>query len=152
MSVTVGYFFNARKPLHEFAADVNGVLGCSLAPYEGDVTDFYCRFFAMEFSLNHHDLVADRDLNFNDFNCCLEVRIPSPDNDLLAIATETMVAVAYVLFARLDIHKGLLVRDVQSLIARYELRHNEFNEPLWHDSVSAKFVEFPEHWRDILLR
>jgi hypothetical protein len=152
MSVTVDYFFNATKPLHHFAEDVNGILGCKLAPCEGDVTDFFCRFLSMEFSLYHHELVNDCNLNFEDYCFCIGVRIPSPDNDLLAIATEAMVAVAYLLHVRLEIHDGLLVRDVQTLLAKYDLRRNEFNETLWHDSVSAKFVEFPEHLCEISSR
>lgn len=118
MSVTFDYFFNANKPLRELAAELNGFLGCSLAPYEGDVAEFYCRFLSMEFTLDHHDLENDRDLNFKDFTYCLGVRIPSPDNDLLAIATQTMVSVAYVLHIRLSIHKGMLVREVQTPIAK----------------------------------
>lgn len=152
MSVNIGYYFNADRPLHDFALEVNRVLGCSLAPYEDDYTEFYCRFLAMEFTLGHNDLETDRDLNFGDYGYFLDVRIPSPDNDLLGIATETMVAVAYVLHARLDIHEGLLVWDVQRALAKYELRWNERNEKQWYDLVSDKFVAFPEHWSDVSCR
>jgi len=152
MSVTIGYYFNTDQPLRDFAETVNGVLGCSLAPYEGDYTDFYCRFLAMEFSLGHNDLESDRDLNFDDFGCFIDARIPSPDNELLTIATQTIMSVAYVLHARLNIHVGMLVRDVQAVLAKYELRDNEFNEQEWYDSVSGKFVRDHTHWLDVLGR
>lgn len=153
MSVNVGYYFNNTiQPLHEFANEVNSALGCSLAPYEGDYTDFYCRFFAMEFTLGHNELETDRELNFNDYRYFLDLRIPAPDIDLLDIAVQTMVAVAYVLHARLGIHDGLLVWDVQSALAKYSLRHDERNAETWYDSVSGKAVTFPEHLDDILRR
>lgn len=150
MSVTIGYYFNTNQPLHEFAKAANGALGCSLTPYEDDYTDFYCRFLAMEFSLGHNNLQSDRDLNFDDYGYFLDVRIPSPDNELLTIATQTMMSVAYVLHVRLHIHVGMLIWDTQTVLARYDLRRNENNETEWYDSVSNKFVRDHTHWLDVL--
>lgn len=152
MSFTVGYYFNTDQPLRDFAARVNGLLGCSLSPYEGNDTDFFCRFLAMEFTLGHNELVSDRDLNFDDYGYCLDVRIPSPDNDLLAIAIPTMMGVAYVLHARLGIHDGLLVWDAQRAIAKYGMRRNEQNDELWYDSVTERAVTYPDHWSHVLNR
>ena len=152
MSVRIGYYFNTNQPLHNFAETVNGVLGCSLAPHDGDHTDFYCRFLAMEFSLGHNYLNSNRDLNTHDFGYILEARIPSSDNELLTIATQTMMSVAYVLHVRLNIHFGTLVWDAQTVLAKYELRDCEFNEPEWYDSVSGKFVRDHTHWLDVLER
>jgi len=91
MSVTIGYYFNTDQPLHEFAEAVNGVLGCSLTPYEDNYTGFYCRFLAMDFSLGHSNLETDRDLNFDNLGYFIDARIPSPDNELLTIAPKTMM-------------------------------------------------------------
>lgn len=152
MSVTVGYYFNTTQPLHEFADIVNGVLGCKLAPYEGNYTDFFCRFLAMEFTLGHNELESDRDLNFDEYGYFIDVRIPSPDSDLLAIATQTMMSVAYVLHVRFSINNGLLVWDIQAALAKYALRRNEHNEELWYDSISSKYVTYPQHMVDVLGR
>jgi hypothetical protein len=152
MSVCIGYYFNIRQPLHECAATLNRIIGCSFAPYEGDYTDFFCRFLGMEFTLVHNSLVSDRDLNFDDYAYFVDLRLPSPDQDLLVIATQTMTSVAYLLHVRADIHAGLLVWDVQKALAKYELRRNALYENQWFDAIANEFVMFPQHWLAVVSR
>lgn len=152
MSVAIGYYFNTNQPLQELAETLNGVIGCSLAPYEADCTDYFCRLFSMEFALGHNELESDRDLNFDDYGYSLDVCIPVPDHDLLTIAIPTMMSVAYVLHSRLGIHDGLLVWDVQRAIAKYAMRHGEQSEELWYDTVTERAVTYPDHWSHVLSR
>ena len=152
MSVVIGYYFNSVQPLPQLAEKTSDLLGCSLVPYEGDRTDFFCRFLAMEFSLSRNVLENDRDLNFEDFDYSLDVRIPSPDNDLRPVAVQTMMSIAYVLQTRMKINKGILVWDAQSILARYELSQDEQNNDVWYDSVSGRSFDDPEHWLSIASR
>src|SRR5262249_26382886 len=147
VSVTVEYLFNAEAALPDLAAEVNRALGCSLASYEGDVADQYCRFCGLEFTLHtDHGLVRDGELNFDDYRYILNTRTPIPDGDLRPVQVEVMVIAAYVLHRRLGISQGMLTFDVQLLLARYEV------DGEWIDTVSGKPVRFPEHLVDVKAR
>ena len=121
MSICVDYFFNHPSELTALAKDINGWVGCSLAPYEGDPEDLFCRFFAMELSLSKHSFENDRDLSFEDFSYRLGIRSPIPEADLRAMQIPAVAFIAYALFRRMGI-VGMLVYDAQSLLARYAAR------------------------------
>lgn len=148
MSVTVGYFFNSDTSLAQLARDVNRVLGCSFAPYDGEDEDLYCRHYAMEFSLwTPSGFQNDRDLNFEDYRYELELRTPAPDGDLRPIQISVMALAAFALHMRLGIHTGILVCEEQVLLARYDLLGDD-----WRDLVSGKRVQFPDHLVDVYSR
>jgi hypothetical protein len=148
MSFTVEYFFNSDDDLKVVAPAINRVLGCSLARYEGDPEDLYCRFCSMELTLRvDHGLVNDREMNFQDYRVVLDAQTPVPDSDLRPVQVEVMVLAAFLLHRRLAIHSGMLTFDVQRLLARYELVGDR-----WFDQVSGKPVRIPEHLLDVRTR
>jgi hypothetical protein len=148
VSVTVEYLFNTSATFSDLTPAVNRVLGCSLAPYEGDPADQYCRFCGMEFTLRtDHGLERDGELNFDDYQYILDTRTPVPDSDLRPIQVEVMVVAAYVLYRRLGIAQGMLTFDVQRLLARYTVV-----DGAWTDQISGTAVRFPEHLRDVMSR
>jgi len=143
MSICVDYFFNHPSELTALARDINGWVGCSLVPYDGNPEDFFCRFFAMELSLSKHSFENDGDLNFEDFSYRLGIRSPVPDADLRTMQIPTVALIAYALFRRMGI-VGMVVYDVQSLFARYEA-HVEGGLDELFDLVSNTVVRFPDH-------
>jgi hypothetical protein len=44
MSICVDYFFNHGYELSALAKEINGWIGCSLSPYEGNREDLFSRF------------------------------------------------------------------------------------------------------------
>lgn len=152
MSVTIDYFFNHSDDLPELTRNINGWLGCSLASYKGDSEDLFCRFLAMEFSLSTHDLENDRELDFENYKYELGFRVPAPDGDLRILQLPAIALVAHTLYCRMKI-TGMLVYDVQTLLARYEERlEAEDNTPEIYDVVSGEFVSFPKHFETLQRR
>jgi hypothetical protein len=80
----------------------------------------------------------------------LNIRTPMPDADLRRIQVPTMVLIAYALYYRLSL-KGMLVYEMQHLLARYEdridLRLSGTEEMF--DGVSGEFVIFPRHLENL---
>jgi hypothetical protein len=147
VSVTIGYFFNHPKNLAELAEDINGWLGCSLSPYEGNPNDLYDRFLCMEFSLFEvSGYENDRELDFENYRYELNFRRPTGDSDLEPILLPVMLMVVFGLHRRLGI-EGMLAYDVQILLARYEERNvSGYKHPYLFDLVSnTLFTDFREH-------
>jgi hypothetical protein len=146
MSIHVDYFFNHEDDLAAVARKANTWIGCSLAPYEGRANDLFCRFLGMELSLSTHTFENDRDLDFENYTYCLSSRTPIPDWDLRITQVPAMAFIAYALYFRMNL-KGMLVYDVQHLLARYEDRldlKGSGTETMF-DAVSGEFVLFPRH-------
>ena len=143
MSVCVDYFFNHPSKLSSLAEQINGWIGCSLSPYEDNPEDLFSRFLGMELTLSKHALENDRELNFEDFDYRIGIRSPIPDGDLRSMQVPAMALIAYTLFRRMSI-AGMLVYDVQTLLARYELRVENGLDELF-DLVSNRIVRFPDH-------
>lgn len=142
MSTSFTYFFNNPKIFSILADDINNTLGCHLAPYEQDKSALFCRFLSMELSFGDNEgYVNDRELDYQNYKYNIEIRIPEPDNDLLCIALQTVASIAYALYARLDISQGMLVYDMQTLLAKYE-KNNNGN---WINMMNGETIEFPEH-------
>lgn len=149
MSITIDYYFNHSEDLPELAKNLNAWLGCNLSPYDGDSEDLFCRFLAMEFTLCKHDLGNDGELDFDSYIYQLGFRTPVPDGDLRIIQLPSIALSAYSLYRRMNI-TGMLVYNVQILLARYEERLKaESNAPDIYDSVSAQFVSFPGHFETL---
>ena len=146
MSTNVTYFFKYPKSIELAVNDINNVVGCNLTPYEGEDKDLFCMFLSMELSFEeNNDYINDRELKYEKYNYNLDIRIPSPDNDLLCVTLQTIATIAYVLYTRLSITQGMLVYDMQTLLALYE----ENNANNWVNKVNGNVVEFPEHIHDI---
>lgn len=149
MSVTIDYFFNYSDDLSEFVKNINACLGCSLARYGDDSEDLFCRFFGMEFSLWKHELENDRELDFENYKYEIGFRVAAPDADLRVLQLPAIILIIYTLFYRMKI-TGMLVYDVQKLIAKYEKRFNEESNSFEiYDTVSAEFISFPNHFEII---
>jgi hypothetical protein len=151
MSICVDYFFNHEDELPALTRKINGWLGCCLAPYEGNPQDLFSRFLGMELNLGRHSLENDRDLNFADYTYCLGIRTPIPDADLRRMQIPATVLIAQALFIQIAL-KGMLVYDVQHLLARYEGRldvKGSGTEEMF-DVVSGEFVALPRHL-DVLI-
>ncbi len=145
MSITTNYFFNDSDDLIELTPKINSWLGCFLEPYEASSEDLFCRFLAMEFSLSIHNLENDGELDFENYKYEIGFRVPAPDGDLRISQLPAIALVAYVLYRRMKI-TGMLVYDVQSLLARYEERlEPESYVTEIYDTVSKEFVSFPKH-------
>ena len=145
MSITVDYYFNWSGTLDELSTEVRTWIGADLQPYEGDPGVLYCRLLGMEFTLGEHHLTNDADLNFEDFRFEIGIRTPWPDADFRPIQLFTMASLVYALYRRLAITDGILVFDVQVLLARYEQRSLSAGERGLYDTVSGEFVSFPHH-------
>jgi len=149
MSINVGYFFNSDKPFGDLTKEINGWLGCSLAPYEADEKDLFCIFLGMELSFGIHDFENDLDLNFEDYKYEIDVRTPAGNAFLRDIQISAVAFIAKVLYEKMKI-TGMMVYDLQQLLARYEERVDPQNQ--WKalfDLVSNKFVNFPQHSFDL---
>ncbi len=122
MSESISYFFNHEGSLAEVTSIVNTQLGCSLSPYEGDETDMFAWFLAVELSLcADHGLENDREMNFENYRYQLRIRTALPNALARPIQFPTMVAIIYALYLRLRI-TGMLVDNVDRVLARYEER------------------------------
>ncbi|HXG63604.1 MAG TPA: hypothetical protein VNO70_00765 [Blastocatellia bacterium] len=152
MSITIDYFFNDDRSLPELAEEINDWLGCQLSPYQNDPNDFFCRLFGMEFALSEHRLENDGELDFQNYRYELGIRTPLPDADFRPFQLPVMALVAYALYSRLRI-TGILVFDVQLLLARYKERLNPgTNTVHLFDEVSNEFVSYPKHISDLVRR
>lgn len=152
MSITVNYFFNYAKPLAELVEELRTGIGCDLRPNEGDPDNLRCRLLGMEFSLGTHRLSRDGDLDFESFRYKADIRTPLPDADFRPHQITTMTSLAHAMYRRLRV-TGLLVFDVQRLLARYhEQADPTTGEAVLYDVVSAEPVRFPQHWTALLSR
>jgi hypothetical protein len=148
MSCTINYFFNYPQDLAQTAKDINECLGCSLAPYLGNTDDWFDIFLSMEFSFGKvGGFKNDGELDFENFRYGIDFRTAAGAADARPIQLPAIAAVVYALYYQLGI-TGILVFDVQILIARYEER----DIPDWgkglYDVVSDNpFVGFGAHLR-----
>ena len=146
MSITVDYFFNHQDELSSVARKISEWLGCYLAPYDGRHDDLFCRFLGMELTLSKHTFENDGELDFENYTFRLSTRTPIPDWDLRIGQVPAMVLIANTLYRRMNL-KGMLVYDMQHLLARYEdhLDLKGSGTETMFDTVSGECVMFPEH-------
>lgn len=150
MSITIDFCFADSRPLSQLAEEINGWIGCRLAPYQGDHQSYFCRLLGMEFSLTKHDLQNDGELDFENHSFYLGIRTAIPDAGFRPLQLPTMAFVAYALYQRIGL-TGILAFDVQVLLARYTERIDpKTNEPSLFDEVSNDFVRFPKHINDLM--
>jgi hypothetical protein len=119
MSVDLDYHFNSPLALPALAEQINGALGSALASPPGYPNSYFARFMNMDFSLLVVDgLADDRDLDFTSFRYSCGFRT-NASSRMRRIQLPTLLAVIQVLQWRADLG-GILVYDVQALLARYE--------------------------------
>jgi hypothetical protein len=140
MSVNIDYFFNFDGSLLELGNLLDGVLGCCFEPYEGDPSDLFCRLLSLETSLSEHAFDDDRELNFSAYRYQFGTRTAAGVADLREIQLGLMTFLPFVLYRRASISGGMLVYDIQQLLARYEVRDGRF-----YDTVTGQPVNFPAH-------
>ena len=146
MSVCVDYFFNHQSELSSLVEQINVWIGCSLSPYKAN--QLFSRFLGMELTLSKQTFENDRELNFEDFTYRIGIRSPIPEADLRPMQVPAMAFMAYALFRRMG-SAGMLVYDVQTLLARYEVRAEDGFDELF-DLVSNRVVSFPDHVQRLL--
>ncbi|MCG3134330.1 MAG: hypothetical protein HMLKMBBP_01635 [Planctomycetes bacterium] len=127
---------------------VSATLGVDLQPYEGDAEDLFARFLGLELSLHACDLERDRGIDFSRYQFILSTRTPWGDADLRAYQLEATALAAYTLLVRGTPREGILVHEVQRLLARYTVSP----EGQVRDSVSGAAVSFPRHLQDLRAR
>lgn len=147
MSCTINYFFNYPQDLAQTAEDINECLGCSLAPYLGNTDDWFDIFLSMEFSFGEHRLGNNGELDYENFRYGIDFRTSAGASAARPIQLPAIAAVVYALYRELGI-TGILVFDVQILIARYEEREIQDRGKGLYDVVSDNpFVGFGAHLR-----
>jgi len=150
MSICVDYFFNHEDELAALSRKIGGWLGCFLTPYDGNLQDLFSRFLGMELDLGVHSFENDREINFEDYTYRVGIRTPIADGDLRIMQIPAIVLTARTLFYRMNI-KGMLVYDMQHLLAHYEERldlKGSGREEMF-DSVSGEFVILPRHLNNL---
>ena len=149
MSVNVSYFFNSDQNLKDLTKEINGWIGSNLLPYEGNEEDLFCNFLGMELSFGTHELDNDRELDFENYIYQIDIRIPWGNAALRDIQTATVAFIAKVLYRRMKI-TGMLVYDVQIILAKYEEKYNmQLQGNDFFDTISNRFVKFPQHLIDL---
>lgn len=149
MSVTIDYFFNSDKKPEDLKTEINTHLGCNLHIVEDERDYFYTRFMNLDFSFGTHTLVNDGKVDFENYRYQLGVKTWASDGYISEIRSGLMAMVVFILYHRLGIKKGMLVYDVQQLMALYEERIVENNFSYLFDTVSQEFIGFPEHIVDL---
>lgn len=154
MTTVINFFFNYSKPLDVLAADINENLACNLEPYEGNSKDYFTNLLGLEFSLNtagNYDDVVD--IDFSNFAYNLSFK----SNSASAIQLYAMLIVIHSLYRRLGV-TGILVYEVEPLLARYEEKNNKLYEVLsgrYYDRVSEQIADIqkrlPERERELLI-
>jgi len=159
MSFSINYFFNSDKSLSELVAEINEVIGCSLILSAGSPeysTAF--PFFGMEFSLclnptsDYEGYVDAGELKFSQYNYDLDLTTYWGQADARPTQLPIMLSIVYMLHRRLGI-MGMLVYDIQILLAKYEERQIEENLCVLYDIVTeTKFLRFADHMEAIQKR
>ncbi len=145
MSYTIDFFFNSPKSLTELTEDINNCLGCSLAPIPDDPQVLFTRFLSMEFWFSEADYGNDRELDFENFSYQLGFKTWMGGANARPIQLPAIAMVVYGLHRQLSL-TGILVFDVQILLARYEEREVEDCGLRLYDLVSdTPFVSFASH-------
>lgn len=151
MSITIDYFFNYDRSLPQLAEEINLQMGCLLTPYQRSRDDYFCRLLGMEFDLDTHTLINDGELDFETYRFQIGIRTAFPEADFRPIQLSVMACAVYALHLRLGI-TGILVFDVQRLLARYHVKPGPNQESYLFDEVSNEFVQFPKHINDLMTR
>jgi hypothetical protein len=145
MSIDIDYFFNSDKDFKQLLREINELLGCSLTSDEIDGENSSGVFFGMLLSFSTHTLENDGELNFKDYKYQVGLTTYWGDADLRDTQSLIVDFIAFLLHRRMQISEGILVNDVQRLLARYEEKIISEEVKGLFDKTSNKFVELPHH-------
>jgi hypothetical protein len=145
MSVDVDYIFNATMPLSKLAHETNRSLGCSLARSSNDHETWTCEFMGMSLHLQEdHGLVNDGELRFEDYRFLLGTHTAWGSDAIRLFQTEIVAISAYTLHCHLGVTDGVIIYDLQRVVAQYQLVAG-----VWTDLISGKAVGSPTHLADV---
>lgn len=167
MSFSFDYYFKSDKTLVELATQINEVVGCSLRPSAGLPETAYTAFpfFGMELGLSIYPISAeeayadDGEIEFSAYNYELDITTYSGQGDARPTQLPVIISAIYILHRRLGI-TGMMVFNLEQLLARYEERVNEKGRPELYDIVSGTLfttfadhlnlvqLQLPEQWRE----
>ncbi len=145
--------FKSDKSLPELASQINEVIGCSLAPSVGMPATAFTAFpfFGMELSLiistnnDEEGYEDDGELKFSDYNYEIGLTTYWGQADARSAQLPTLLSIVYLLHQRLGL-QGMLVFDVEILLAKYESRPINENWSALYDTVSeTTFITFADH-------
>ncbi|GAA0245018.1 hypothetical protein GCM10010492_50450 [Saccharothrix mutabilis subsp. mutabilis] len=121
MGIELQYFFNSPLPLPELAAVLDHELGCAFKPYQSDEPAYSTTLLGMGVSLGRHDFENDCELDFESFQYYLDLQTSAGMGDRRPVQLPLLLAITHVIHRRLG-YPGILVYDLQILLARYEQR------------------------------
>jgi hypothetical protein len=141
MSVTIQFLFNSPDDLREVGERAATTLGVAIKPYLGDPDDLFAHYLGLEMSLGLCDLENDRNIDFSSYRYNLSTRTAWAAAKRRVYQLEATVIAAYALMCDGVARDGMLVYEVQNLLAKYEptLDGRVF------DTVSGDLVVFPGH-------
>lgn len=147
MSTSVAYFFNSDADLQELTSEINICLGSNLkVGRRHEWEQSWCMFFGMSLDFYAHSLVNDGAFEVEKFK--YQIGLAGPSN-IGSLRVSLIAMIAYLLFLRLGIGEGLLAYNVQIPLAIYETRAVEDDYVDLYDTISRKWVEFPQHFLDL---
>jgi hypothetical protein len=141
MSVVVQFVFNGPGDLADVARAMQGPLGVSLLPYQGDPNDFFGRHLGIELSLPMQHLKNDGECDFESYRFVLDTRTPSGEAELRRYqltATALLVGAMLINGVATD---GILVQECDTLLARYAFAE----DGTLSDLFAGTEVLFPDH-------
>lgn len=149
MSVSIDYFFNSDKELSELSNEINECLGTDLSVSRGHKQEkAWCRFFGMSLDFYEHTLENDGENDFESFRFLFGLTGP---RNIASLRINVLGMLAYILYDRLKIGSGMIVYDLGYPLAIYETRIFENDYEDLFDLISGKWVQMPEHLRDLEL-
>lgn len=152
MSYSLIYFFRSEKALPDLAAQINAVIGCSLSPSKGLPEQAFIAFpfFGMELDLSMYPLFEDEiytddeELQFSLYNYSLDLTTYTGQADARPAKLPVMLSAIHILYRRLGI-TGMLVWELQKLLALYEERQIDGSPALYDVVSAAPFFRFSDH-------
>lgn len=146
MSYSIDYFFNSEKSFEQLCEEMNAYLDFKFEPSKEYEDHVYNRTLGIGFDFYIHDFESDRTLNFEDYKYYIGLTGQLYAKDF---RLSIMAFAADMLYSQMGISDGILVFDVQRILAKYTEKINSNNEKSLFDEVSNQFVEFPQHLIDL---
>jgi hypothetical protein len=146
MSYSIDYFFNSDKSYEHLCKDMNECLDFVFESCEENKNQVYVRLLGIGLDFYIHTFENDGELNFEDYKYYLGLT-PRPYSKDLCLPF--MAFIASILYRQMRISEGILVYDVQRLLAKYREEISSEGMKDLYDEVSNRFVEFPQHLIDL---
>lgn len=148
MSINIDYFFNSEKDFEQLTAEIEKWIGCKFQIEEGKNHSSTLFGMPINFGIDH-GMENDGILNFEDYKYSIGITNYWGSADLRDTQISIMALIANLLYRRIEVKEGILVYDVQRLLAKYSEKIDSNDEKNLFDEVSDCFVEFPKHLIDL---